>query len=230
MIEKSPSAASGGSESDVAKERAADIINRFHALYYEGMGGHPVWKRTYWMGVPVSKCPLDMWIYQEILHEMRPDLLIETGTFMGGSALYFAHIFDQIGHGRIISVDIETLPRPAHPRIQYLHGSSADPQIVEQIRASRNPDDKTMVVLDSDHSAGHVYEELRLLSPFVSSGHYLVVEDSNVNGRPVLPQFGPGPYEAVQTFLSEHANFSPDFSREKFMMTWNPDCWLKRMA
>lgn len=212
------------------KELAAEIVNRFHALYYQGVDGDPVWAHTFWMGVPVAKCPLDLWIYQEILYDTRPTLLIETGTSHGGSAFYFAHIFDQLGQGRVISIDIEKMPRPQHPRISYLLGSSASTDIADQVRSFLKPGDRVMVVLDSDHSAQHVSRELALFAPLVSIGCYLVVEDSNVNGRPVEPQFGPGPYEAVEEFLSHSSNFVTDLAREKFMVTFNPDGWLKRIS
>src|SRR5262245_66493979 len=104
------------------------IIDQFHSLYYNGPEGEDyMYMRTYWMKVPCEKCPLDLWIYQEIISEIRPDLIIETGTRFGGSALFMAHILDLLGKGEIITIDIDsTLSRPIHPRIKYVHGSSSD--------------------------------------------------------------------------------------------------------
>lgn len=207
-----------------------DIIDSFHDLYYNGLPGEGyIFQRTSWMGVPCAKCPFDMWIYQEILNEIKPDLIVETGTYMGGSALFMAHMLDIIGKGEIITIDVETLhPRPAHPRISYITGSSSDEQLVNSLFERRVENEICMVVLDSDHTKAHVLEELRLFSPQVSAGSYLIVEDTNVNGHPTSPDFGAGPYEAVEEFLQGNAEFTVDETREKFLMTFNPRGFLKR--
>src|SRR4029453_1950556 len=104
---------------------------------------------------------------------------------------------------------------------------SSDPGLVRGLFEGRR-DEKRLVILDSDHSKAHVSNELELLSPFVSVGSYIVVEDSNVNGHPVLPEHGPGPAEAIAEFLASHRNFVADSAREKFLMTFNPGGYLKR--
>lgn len=208
-----------------------DVINSFHDLYYNGLPGEGyIFQRTFWMGVPCAKCPLDIWIYQEILAEIKPDLVVETGTFMGGSALFMAHILDIIGKGEVISIDVEELPdRPNHPRIRYVTGSSADAQLVDSLFADRRGDEVRLVILDSDHSKEHVLREIELFSPRVTVGSYLIVEDTNVNGHPTSPDFGPGPFEAVEEFLQSNKDFVADRSREKFLMTFNPRGFLKRV-
>jgi cephalosporin hydroxylase len=207
------------------------IIENFHNLYYNGLPGEGyLFGRTYWMKVPCQKCPLDLWIYQEIISELRPDLIIETGTRFGGSALFMAHILDILGHGEILTIDIDnTLSRPSHPRITYVHGSSSDADLIESVLAKR-PDEVRLVVLDSDHSKTHVLQELRVLASHVSIGSYLIVEDTNINGHPTLPTFGPGPYEAVEEFLATHQEFTVDETREKFLLTFNPRGYLRRIA
>jgi len=84
-------------------------------------------------------------------------------------------------------------------------------------------------VLDSDHSKSHVLNELNLLAPYVSLGSYIIVEDTNINGHPSYPSFGEGPYEAVEEFLESTRNFTVDYSKEKFLMTFNPNGYLKRI-
>lgn len=207
----------------------SELISRFHDLYYRRWtnGGDTLWLN--WCGFRLAKCPLDLWMYQELLVRNRPDLVIETGTFMGGSALFIATIMDLIGHGRVISIDIEQrsgLPR--HPRISYWNGSSVDPGIVTEAHKAA-ASGRTLVVLDSDHSADHVYQELMCYRDLVRVGDYLIVEDTDVNGHPVLPEFGPGPMEALERFLSDTDEFVSDSRCERFLMTSNPKGYLKRV-
>ena len=158
------------------------IVNEFYRLYHDL--DRTVYN-TRWKGVPLLKCPLDLWIYQEIIQETKPDVLIETGTWRGGSAYYFASIFDLFGKGRVLTVDIEEFPVPEHDRITYLIGSSTAPEIVEQFKNSIQEGETVMVTLDSNHEKEHVLDELRIYSEPVSIGTYLVVEDTHLNGNPV---------------------------------------------
>jgi cephalosporin hydroxylase len=206
------------------------LIRRFSQLYYyDGQVGR-TWSDTFYMGVRLLKSPTDLWVYQEILHQTRPDLVIETGTAWSGSALHLAHLCELLGRGRVVSVDIDPKPDlPRHERVTYLTGSSTAPEIVGQM--TREAEGKrVMVILDSDHSARHVLEELRLYAPLVSPGCYLIVEDTNVNNRPVLPEHGPGPWEAVAEFLKTSRSFEIDRSREKFLLTFNPSGYLRRIT
>lgn len=203
-----------------------DVRTQFHLLSYYGGS----LQQTYWLGVPVLKSPLDCWIYQEIISEQRPDLIIETGTDRGGSALFLASMCDLVGHGRVLSIDIRSAATVSHPRLTLLVGDSTSPAVLEAVRAARRSAERCMVILDSDHHAGHVGRELRAYREFVSAGSYLVVEDTNVNGHPVMPEHGPGPYEAVHEFLAEDRDFEIDRSREKFLLTYFPDGYLRRVG
>lgn len=215
------------------------IIESFHDHYYtSGLREKKTWNDTHWLGYPIYKCPNDLIIYQEIIYELKPDVIIETGTADGGSALYLACLCDLIGRGSVITVDIAseynkvTYPgkRPEHPRITYLTGSSIAPEIIRQLQQRIKPSDKVLVILDSDHHQAHVQEELRLYCQFVTVGSYLVVEDTNINGHPVYPEFGPGPMEAVEVFLKEDDRFVIDREREKLLLTFNPNGYLKRIS
>jgi cephalosporin hydroxylase len=208
----------------------SNVVDRFHHLYYYGEPGeHQVWVRTFWMNVPCIQCPLDLWIYQEIISELRPDLVIETGTLLGGTSLFLAQSLDAIGKGKVISIDLEDLPRPAHPRIEYVAGSSTDAELIGRLFADRPTEETRLVILDSDHAKAHVLAEMRLFAPFVGLGSYLIVTDSNTNGHPVFSDYGPGPYEAVEQFLSECDEFQVDSVREKHKLTFNPRGYLKRV-
>ena len=203
------------------------VVDRFHRLYYDRH--ERTWTRTTWLGTTVLKCPLDLWAYQEILFETRPDLIVETGTHLGGSAAYLAGVCDLLGRGAIVSIDVEPRPgRPAHERITYVEGSSTSDAVIERISGLAREAERVMVILDSDHTRDHVLRELELYAPLVTSGCYLVVEDTNVNGHPVLPGFGPGPMEAVTEFLAGADGFEVDREREKLMLTFNPSGYLRR--
>jgi cephalosporin hydroxylase len=207
------------------------IAPAFHRLYYYSAFKGGTWHQTRWLGVQLWKCPLDLWIYQEILFDRRPDVLVESGTWAGGSALFFASLFDMLGRGRVVTIDVEEQPgRPAHPRITYLNRSSTDPATVEEIRSGLSSDERVMVVLDSDHRKEHVLEELRLYSKLVTPGQYLVVEDTNLHGNPVLPEHAPGPMEAVEAFVAENPTFHSDRTQEKFLLTFNPRGYLLRTS
>lgn len=181
------------------------------------------------MGVPVQKTPFDLWIYQEILHDIKPDVIVECGTAFGGSALFMADVCDLIGNGRIITVDIDPVPaRPMHSRIEYILGSSIDPAVIEAVREKIKPSEKVMVVLDSAHNKDHVLSEMKLYGPMVSPGSYLIVEDGNLNGHPVMLAAGPGPTEAIKDFLDADALFEVDPSKERLMFTFNPSGYLRK--
>lgn len=209
------------------------IIHHAFARWFYGrpMEGAPgPWHQCTWLGVPTLKCPLDLWIYQEILWTLKPSLIIESGTAFGGSALFLAGVCEAIGRGHIVSIDIQAHPdRPRHPRITYLLGDSTSGRIVDEVRALARAHESVMVILDSDHRRDHVLCEMRCYAPLVSRGHYLIVEDTNINGHPVLEDFGPGPMEAVELFLKENHDFLIDLSRERFGLTFNPRGFLKRI-
>ncbi|MGH2498863.1 MAG: CmcI family methyltransferase [Candidatus Limnocylindria bacterium] len=205
-------------------EAAPDVVTKFHLLSYHS----GALQQTYWLGVPIQKSPLDCWVYQELITELRPDLIVETGTDLGGSALFLASICDLLGSGRVVTIDVRDVSAVEHPRIVRLHGDSTSPPILDAVRGYADSARTVMVVLDAEHSADHVARELRAYREIVTVGSYLVVEDTNVNGHPVLPDHGPGPYEAVEAFLREDPRFSADRSREKFLLTYFPGGFLRR--
>ena len=204
------------------------IVNRFHHLYFDSF--KTTLRNSFWLGVPIVKCPLDTWIFQEIIYSLKPDVIVECGTSRGGSSMYFASLCDLIDNGRIITIDIKKLDGvPQHKRIKCLVGSSISNEVIDQVKNLISERDKVMVMLDSSHEKNHVLNELRIYSKMVTIGSYIIVEDTNVNGHPVLPNHGPGPMEAVEIFLKENKNFKVDKTREKFLMTFNPNGYLKRI-
>jgi cephalosporin hydroxylase len=214
----------------VADQQAhASTIAAFHRLFYSRRYTHGL---TTYHGVPILKNPLDLWVYQEVLWDLRPTLIIETGTAYGGSALFFAEMLDRRGEGRVISIDIEPhTTLPPHPCLSYVTGSSTDPQVVAAIRQIAATHPRVMVVLDSDHSQAHVLDELDAYAPLVTPGQFLVVEDTNIDSRPILDGWmggHPGPGAAVDTWLPAHPEFTPDALAERFLLTHYPGGWLRR--
>lgn len=206
-----------------------ELLQRFHDLYYQRWQGGADTLNLSWLGYELVKTPQDLWIYQELLVRTRPDVIVETGTYKGGSALFLAMVLDHIGHGRVITIDIQPWPgRPEHPRITYVTGSSTDPDVVAEVR--RTAQGRVMVILDSEHRDDHVYAELVAYSPLVRDGDYLIVEDTNVNGHPTRADFGPGPMEALEKFLAGTDEFVIDAQCERFMLTMQPRGFLRRRS
>jgi cephalosporin hydroxylase len=194
------------------------------------------WQKTTWMGVECLKWVGDMWNYQEILFDLKPSLVIEFGTCNGGSALFFSGMMRQIGNPfKVLSVDVShDRLDPAARRdsdIMFVESSSTTPAIAELIqRLKAEFPGKIFAILDSDHTRDHVLAEMKLLRPLLSSGDYLIVEDSLLNGHPVVPEWGPGPYEAIEAYEDEFPNdYKHDAEREnKFGLTFAPNGFLIR--
>ena len=180
---------------------------------------------------------MDMWNYQEILFSLKPSVVIEFGTWHGGSALFFSSIMKQIGRPYIVvSADIEASriseKAKSDPGIRLLTMSSAAPELKEILKDIRkkNPG-SAFAILDSDHSKQHVLAEMTNLRDILVAGDYLVVEDSNINGHPVAKSFGPGPYEAIQEYFRMFPHdYEHDFNRErKFGFSFAPNGFLRRL-
>jgi cephalosporin hydroxylase len=200
--------------------------------YLQWFYDQAVWKRMHYRGVRILKFPADLWNYQEIFSERRIDWVLETGTRHGGSALFFADLLElNRASGRVISLDIDGISNAVgmHPRIDFLTGDSASPAIADLVRsklpAQRGP---LFAILDSDHRAAHVLRELEQYVPQLRKGDYLVVEDTCVNGHPVRPDFGPGPFEALEEFeRMQPGLLQHDTAREaKFGATFAPRGYL----
>lgn len=209
------------------------LAKRYYHLWYYNTG---VWQQTTWMGVQTYKSPMDMWNYQEILVSLQPSVVIEFGTWHGGSALFFSSVMQQIGRPYVVvSVDI-TASRisektKSDPNIHLLTMSSASPEVRQSVRTLRQKyPGPAFAILDSDHSKQHVLAELVNLRDILVAGDYLVVEDSNINGHPVEKSFGPGPYEAIQEYFRMFPqDYDHDFDRErKFGFSFAPNGFLRR--
>jgi cephalosporin hydroxylase len=184
-----------------------------------------------WLGNPIWQNVLDLWALQEAIADIRPALILETGTNRAGSAIFYASLFDLLGNdGRVVTVDIERMHDRAHPRIEFLIGTSIGEEVLEQMRAaSEGADGPVMVVLDSDHRREHVAAELELYAPFVTPGSLMLAQDGIVDVHRIFAAGRPGPGPAIAEFLARHHEFYVDESLDRrFLATHHPHGWLRK--
>jgi cephalosporin hydroxylase len=209
-----------------------EVVQLYHLAFY---GATQQTLKMSWLGVPTIQNPNDVWVTQELISRLKPDFIVETGTWHGGSASIWAMVQDQVNpRGRVITIDIEklvdeaTMPPIWREKVDFVLGSSTDPKVVADV-TRRVGNGRTMVLLDSDHHAPHVLAEMRAYGPLVSAGSYMIVQDTNLNGHPIPSTFGPGPMEAVEQFLQEDDRFEADRTQERMMFTMHPHGYLKRV-
>jgi cephalosporin hydroxylase len=188
------------------------------------------WKHTTWLCPAVESAPTDLLAYQELIAEVRPDWVIETGTGDGGRTLFLASICDLVGHGSVVSVAPDQADDlPEHPRIRYVTGRAHVRETADAVREIVG-DGRAVVVLGSRTDRHATTEEFEAYAPFVPVGSCAVVAETIVNGHPVWPGFGPGPAEAVKQILTRHGEFVPDPTLEKYSLTFNPNGYLRRVS
>jgi cephalosporin hydroxylase len=173
-------------------------------------------------------------VTQEIVVETRPERIVEAGALCGGSATMGAMLLEHVvPGGRVVAIDLQDSIEQARTvdvfrrRVDFVQGSTVDPAVVARV-AEIVEGYRTMVILDSAHDAPHVAAELAAYAPMVTPGCCLIVQDGFVNGHPLEPDHGPGPYEAVQEFLAVDDRFEVDRSRERMLFTFNPSGFLRR--
>lgn len=199
-----------------------------------------------WMGRPIIQYPQDMIAMQEIIWDIKPDLIIETGIAHGGSLIFYASLLELIGKGEVLGIDIdirqhnktEIENHPMFKRISMIQGSSVDEATINQVREHAKGKESVLVVLDSNHTHDHVLEELRAYAPLVSKDSYIVVFDTIVENLPVnyIPGMtrpwgvGDNPMTAVDAFLSENTDFEIDKAIDnKILISVAPRGYLRRV-
>lgn len=203
-----------------------------------------------WLGRPVVQLPEDLIRVQEVIHRVRPDVVVETGVAHGGSLIFYASLCKAMGHGRVVGVDVEIRPHnrqaiESHPLAGYitlLEGSSTDPDVLEQVRRQVRPGETVLVLLDSCHTHRHVLDELRAYAPLVSVGSYLVATDGIMGDLAESPRGHPdwiwdNPRQAALDFAREHPEFaleepSPPFNESAVTarVTYWPSAYLRKVA
>lgn len=221
-----------------------DYRQRYEASLREWLFYHQrkiVFFQSRWQGISTLKNPLDMWVYQQLLYEIKPDIFIEIGSKYGGSALFFAHVFDAMGKGRVISIDIDRSNyHVKHPRIIEITGNSGSSDVVNQTRELCQGQ-QVMLIHDGSHTYEDVLRDLNIYSKFISVGSYMIIEDGIVDLYPTIvenpktdqsfePRFkGLGPLWAITEFLMKNKDFEVDNAQERYWLTQSPQGFLKRI-
>ncbi len=212
------------------------------------------WNQRYtysfsWMGRPIIQLPEDMVRAQEVIYQVKPDVIVETGVAHGGSLIYYASLCKAMGRGRVIGIDIEIRPHnrttiEAHelfPLITLVEGSSTDSATVKAVRDLVKPDETVLVILDSNHTKAHVRAEMEAYHPLVTPGSYIVATDGVMNAvaetpRGKLEWSDDNPLNAAAEFAAAHPAFvihQPawpfnESTLERNVTHW-PGAWLQRM-
>ena len=219
------------------KVRDTEYAKRYGMTLADWMIRHHeeiVFDQVTWMGVKAYKNPLDCWIYQEIVHEVRPEVIVELGSHAGGSTLFLCHLLDSLGAGTVVSVDLDrTAFTVKHPRLVEVTGDCGGPEVREQIGALCE-DRRTLIIHDADHTRDAVLRDLRLYADLVTVGSYFIVEDGVVDvfdpsATARLGWHRQGPMVATRLFLDEDDRFEVDPSRERYLITYNPRGFLRRV-
>ena len=213
------------------------------------------WNQKYpytfsWMGRPVIQLPEDMIRIQEVIYRVKPDVIVETGVAHGGSLIYYAGLLKAMEiDGHVIGVDIEIRAHnrkaiEAHelfPYITLIEGSSVEETIINKVRSLIEPDQRVLVILDSNHSKHHVLDELNAYHDLVSPGSYIVATDGIMEDLYDVPRGEPdwirnNPAEAAREFVERHPEFiieQPAWPFNESELSKNithwPDAWIKRI-
>lgn len=184
---------------------------------------------TRYFGIKTLKNPIDLWVYQELIYEIRPDVIVEVGNNWGGSTLALAHLLDLYNHGRVIGIDIDQSKIAnrvrSHQRISLIEGDAV--AYFDSVAAQISQEENVLVIEDSSHTFENTLAVLRTYTALTKPGGYFIVEDSICHhGLDVGPS--PGPYEAIETFIRGNSEFEIDRGKESFLITWNPKGFLRR--
>lgn len=212
------------------------------------------WNQKYsytfsWMGKPIIQLPEDMIRLQEVIYALKPDWIIETGIAHGGSLIFYASLCRAMNKGRVIGIDIEIKPHNRHSITEHelagyitlIEGNSVEQSVIDSVKSYVKPGEKTLVILDSNHSREHVLAELYAYADIVSPGSYVVVTDGIMRDLSCVPRgesdwYWDNPCSATNEFLATHSDFSLDPPNWIFneslelneAITYWPDAWLRR--
>ena len=194
-----------------------------------------------WLGVPIIQLPEDIIIVQELIFNVKPDIVIESGIAHGGSLILYSSLLELLGNGKVIGVDIEIRKHnreaiekhPMSKRIILIEGSSTDPVVIKKVAEQIDPGSTVLIGIDSNHTKAHVLEELKAYSDFVTSGSYIVVFDTIMPDLVGVPGSQKSwdednPLEAIKEFLKINSDFEIDTEYNKQFVSYCPNGFLRR--
>lgn len=201
-----------------------------------------------WFGRPIIQLPEDMIRMQEVIYNIKPDVILETGVAHGGSLVYYASICKAMEKGRVIGVDIEIRPHnrkyieehELYPFITLIEGSSIEKSVIELLEKEIRKGEKVLVILDSCHKKEHVLKELEIYSKFIGMDSYIVATDGIMGKLHDVPRGNKewifdNPSQAATEFVSKNKNFvieEPRWIFNESALTENvthwPGAWIKR--
>ena len=195
----------------------------------EALWANQSWRTTTWLGHPVNRYPTDLHAYQELVAQIRPEVVVVVGEDDGlaGRALYLASVVDQLGHGDVVAFGGQAGDVPAASHLTSIPGPVESPDLIEAVRAEVAG--RPALVIVGLGATERVVAAFDAFQDLVPPGGYLVVENTVVNGRPVESAFGPGPHEAVVHILGHHTDWAPDVAFERFTVTFNKGGYLRRL-
>lgn len=237
----------GNQTIDLYSDEAFRVLSR----EWVRIGWNQKYQYTFsWMGRPVIQLPEDMIRMQEVIFNLKPDVIIETGVAHGGSLIFYSSLCRALDKGRVIGIDIEIREHnriaieehPLNDRISLIEGSSTSPHIIKQVQSMIKPNETVLVILDSNHSYQHVSDELEAYADLVSVGSYIVATDGIMYDLTDVPRGdkawqNDNPTWAARDFVQKNPEFmieQPQWIFNESELTNNithwPDAWLKRIA
>ncbi len=212
-------------DSETLESNLATTLREWVERYQQKL----VFEHVRYRGVPTWKNVLDLWIYQEIIWEAGIEVVIEIGARHGGTTLWLSDLLRNLRgeSGTVVSIDLEPPGLDLPANVHFICGDSVAPETVVAAR-SVSLGRKTLVIADGNHAADHVLQEMHLYTPLISEGSYFIAEDGIVDVME-WNEYTPGPMVAAQRFLAETNEFVLDRTREKFLLTYAPGGFLKRV-
>lgn len=226
------------------KEYSKEQLNSLALEWTKAMWNNALWKQVRWMGVPVLQWPTDLVVMQELIVQQRPRIIVETGTYQGGTAIYYASILEMARiDGRVITIDIQCQPDAKSNidssvfsnRIHPIEGDSKSEAVHKELRHLIGEEKNVLICLDSDHSYAHTLGELRAFASYVPIGGYMVLFDTicryladTPNGDPAWIQ--DSPMSAMEEFISGNPNFAVAPEWEKYLVSFAPSGFLVRKS
>ncbi|MBF0216026.1 MAG: class I SAM-dependent methyltransferase [Candidatus Omnitrophica bacterium] len=227
-------------EVDVYSDKGMELLNE---LWLKASFLHRIVYHPKWLGIPIIQLPFDIVMMQELIWQIKPDVIVETGVAHGGSAIFYASILQLLGGGRVIGIDIEIrdhnrnniINHPMAKWITLIEGSSTSEEVFLEAKKLIREDEKVLVVLDSNHTYDHVRKEIMLYSSVVTPGSYMVVMDGVQKMLSDVPTGKPewshdNPLRAIEEFVGKYPNWAIDNYYNRMGVTYSPNGFLRRIT